>query len=605
MNKSRPNNPRLKSLEQFSFLFITFALLLFTVAFLLNRSHHATTLKYIRAGLSEELGKAAAQLEQTILDKERSISKEISWDSVSPEDCLKFNLYSLIQTATNAVPGEQPQDDNQKSALPERRIVPAFLRANFQTSRSQSDGRADYTNGLAAMQDHITPEALEYFSQAGEIPVMDAEDLDIKISAHLYHLDLAGKVDPARLYYVLYLLFEQQNVQLEESRHSYFEKVIRSKTDHFEEYRNLSRSAWQFAEHIEEKLGNDPVPARMVLGGKIASFNADGNICVFDIDWKTFFPDKPNIRISKDERISDWAVIDLPLDILPGYKFWLSRKTFETYATSVYRQYWLVNGLLATFLVLIIMLTLGIVRLIRKENELAQLRAKFIATVSHELRTPLSMIQLYSETIFHDRVDAAKHKDYLQTIVAETQRLTGLVNNVVDFSRLESSVRPFQSCNSNISELCWNVIQEFRYRLTLEGFRIKVNLQPDVHAYIDPQAFCRVLFNLLDNAIKYSEMEKFISLDLSEMENYILLRVTDHGIGIPEDAKQFIYADFFRADDPRVASQRGSGIGLSVVKQLLDGMGASIQVENADPQGTVFSVTIPRKSGPAKTVTEA
>lgn len=627
---------RLKSLEWFSFLFTIFAVILFAVAVFLNHSYHVSSLKSIKAELMEKLQKSSSALKLAIQDTEKAIIERSDEDSITPNELLDATIYKIIDSKLNEYC--QPDADEEiriwtqinkaimsgdyanaaqlekalfvnypplpgplnETSLNRYIAVPIFLNSFFHPAIDQLSGRESFAEALKLLGANKASAAKKHFAAAGLICPQNNVNRQIAIWSHLNLLTWDKPDDQRRLYYILYLAFEIPG-ELSSDMLSYVETALRDKFIDYNKHKMHSKAIWSLSEKLKQKEGDNIRPLRMMLDGKIVSTVYTGNILAFKVDWNSYLPESPDIRLSKDNGFQSGISLELPLEFLPGYKFSVSRKTFDTKSRSINRQYHVINGLLGLLLILMALFTLGTARLIREENDLARLRSRFVATVSHELRTPISLIQLYSETLFENRINSSKKNEYLQTIVAETQRLSGLVNNVIDFSRLEGGIRTFNYSDSNISELSWNVIQEFKYRLNLEGFRINAKIHPDVKARIDPQAFCRILFNLLDNAIKYSEKDKYIALDLSQTADSVVLKVTDHGIGIPADAKPFVYLDYYRVDDPRVASQRGSGIGLSVVKQLLDSMNAAITMEDTAPHGTMFTVTIPRENKKATT----
>lgn len=232
------------------------------------------------------------------------------------------------------------------------------------------------------------------------------------------------------------------------------------------------------------------------------------------------------------------------------------------------------------------------VYIVRREREIAALRQSFVATVSHELRTPLSLIHLYAETLSLGRVDEKKVSDYLRSILVETDRLSGLINNVLDFSRIKEGRRDLHVTEVNLSELCERIAESFSFRLEKEGFTLQKCIEGGVAAWGDALAFSQIVFNLLDNAVKYSGEGRTVDIALKRCGDRIELIVKDRGIGIPDNMKSKIFRPFVRVERREVTSKRGSGIGLSVTKELLDRIGASIEVSDNEPRGSIFRVSL-------------
>lgn len=170
--------------------------------------------------------------------------------------------------------------------------------------------------------------------------------------------------------------------------------------------------------------------------------------------------------------------------------------------------------------------------------------------------------------------------------------LTGIVNNVLDFSRMERGKLELHPEPNNLSVLCGRIIESFLSRLKQNDFELEKAIQPNIIVSVDPIAYSQILFNLIDNAIKYSDAEKRIRIELESSVDWAILRVSDCGIGIPDPLKKKIFDDFIRSDDRKVTAQRGSGIGLSVAKQLVEKMGGTIDVQDNKPEGSVFTVKL-------------
>ncbi len=237
-------------------------------------------------------------------------------------------------------------------------------------------------------------------------------------------------------------------------------------------------------------------------------------------------------------------------------------------------------------------LSAGLALTSQRRLKLDTMRTDFIATVSHELRTPLSLIRLHAETLHHGRIPESKVGDYHQTILTEAERLTGIVNNVLDFSRMERGKLELHPEPTDLSALCERIIESFQSRLEQNGFELEQNIQPGIIFPVDALAYSQILFNLIDNALKYSDSEKNIRVELESTDDWNILCVSDRGIGIPDKLKKKIFDDFIRSNDRKVTAQRGSGIGLSVAKQLVEKMGGTIDVQDNKPEGSVFTVKL-------------
>ena len=254
------------------------------------------------------------------------------------------------------------------------------------------------------------------------------------------------------------------------------------------------------------------------------------------------------------------------------------------------RQYRLGNLTLGVMAILTACLGIGILLATRRERELAQLKTGFVSTVSHELRTPLSLIRLHAETLYMGRVSGEKLQDYYRTILLESERLTGIVNNVLDFSRMARGRHRLHAERTNISDLVRKVADTFQFRLEKEKFELHQDIAECIYLKTDPLAFSQIAFNLIDNAIKYSGAARVIKIVLRRMDDHVVFSVKDNGLGISDHDKKQVFREFVRVDDARVRSQRGSGIGLTVTKKLVDRLGGRICVLDNQPAGSVFEV---------------
>jgi signal transduction histidine kinase len=232
----------------------------------------------------------------------------------------------------------------------------------------------------------------------------------------------------------------------------------------------------------------------------------------------------------------------------------------------------------------------------KREAYDAARRTSFVSNVSHELKTPLTTIRMYAELLGEGRVrDPAKQRSYLTTIIGESQRLTRLVNNVLDFGRLEHGHKQYRHDDLALGSLVAEVIEGQRPRLEEAGFVCETDLPEDdaVHVRADADALEQVLINLLDNALKYAASGRWVGVRVSAQDGLAVLKVSDHGKGVPAAHRERIFEMFHRVDDSITASQPGSGLGLSIARRLLRDQGGDLKYE-ADPSGgACFVATLP------------
>ena len=236
-------------------------------------------------------------------------------------------------------------------------------------------------------------------------------------------------------------------------------------------------------------------------------------------------------------------------------------------------------------------------RNITKEMALARLKSDFVSNVSHELRTPLSLIRLYAETLEMGRLTSPeKYQEYYRIIRKESERLTGLINNILDFSRIEAGRKEYDFRETDMCELVHNTLDSYRYQLEQSGFQFEEKIDEVPPLRVDREAMARSLLNLVNNALKYSQDRKFIGVNLYRDNGSVKLEVVDQGIGIPHQEHQKIFEKFYRVGDPLVHNTKGSGLGLSLVRHIVEAHGGEVAVDSTPGQGSKFTIVLPVKA---------
>jgi signal transduction histidine kinase len=242
-------------------------------------------------------------------------------------------------------------------------------------------------------------------------------------------------------------------------------------------------------------------------------------------------------------------------------------------------------------------------RNVNREMNLARLKSDFVANVSHELRTPLALIRLYAETLELGRLNAKeKYQEYFRIIREESERLTALINNILDFSRIEAGRKEYEFKETNLPELVCSTLDSYRFQIEQHGFTFEENISRDIPPInVDREAIARSLLNLVNNALKYSKDRKFIGVNLYRANGSVKLEVQDHGIGIPAAEQEKIFEKFYRCGDPLVHNIKGSGLGLSLVRHIVRAHGGEVQVESVPDKGSKFTIELPLDAGRAGT----
>jgi signal transduction histidine kinase len=281
-------------------------------------------------------------------------------------------------------------------------------------------------------------------------------------------------------------------------------------------------------------------------------------------------------------------------DVFPDLIFAMKYQgtTIADIGTRFLRYNYIVLGALSALMVGGIWLTY---RNVSREMNLAKLKSDFVANVSHELRTPLALIRLYAETLELGRLTAKeKYQEYFRIIREESERLTALINNILDFSRIEAGRKEYEFKETNLADLVHSTLDSYRFQIEQNGFSFEENISSDVPPVnVDREAIARSLLNLVNNALKYSKDQKYIGVSLYRANSHVNLEVQDHGIGIPPKEQEKIFEKFYRCGDPLVHNIKGSGLGLSLVRHIARAHGGDVLVESTPEKGSKFTIALP------------
>jgi signal transduction histidine kinase len=232
---------------------------------------------------------------------------------------------------------------------------------------------------------------------------------------------------------------------------------------------------------------------------------------------------------------------------------------------------------------------------VRRELSAAELRSEFVASVSHELKTPLTAIRMFAETLRMGRPASPELRDeYLDTIVNESERLTRLLNNVLDFTRIESGRKTYQFAAHDLELIVRAAARAMDYPLARHGFELKVSIEegiPPVRS--DPDALEQAILNLLANALKYSGDARTIELMLARDETHAVVSVRDWGIGIEPVDRLRIFDKFFRVARPENRLIPGTGLGLALVDHIVRAHHGEVTVESTPGAGSTFRIRLP------------
>lgn len=264
----------------------------------------------------------------------------------------------------------------------------------------------------------------------------------------------------------------------------------------------------------------------------------------------------------------------------------------EALAGAYFRRSLLLSALVILLLVGGLLLT---ARVIAREVELAEAKSTFVSNVSHELKTPLSLIRLFAETLELGRVKSPeKAREYHRIIVNESRRLTAMIDNILDFARIEAGRREYSLAETDLAEVAASVVRSYEYVIRKEGFELTTDLDNSLPLVrVDRDAIGQALLNLLNNAIKYSPEVKRIELRVGRQNGCISISVRDQGMGIAKAEQARIFEKFYRSGQPLVHDTKGAGLGLSLVKHIVEAHGGQVTVESAPGRGSCFTLLLP------------
>jgi len=224
-------------------------------------------------------------------------------------------------------------------------------------------------------------------------------------------------------------------------------------------------------------------------------------------------------------------------------------------------------------------------------SEAWEQQRQFVSNVSHELRTPLTVVLGYLHSVLRRSNQLNDYqKEALETAAAEAERTVHLLQDLLDLARADSGYMHYHvepvMLNGLVAEVA-SMAEKFSNRF------IQVEASKPVEALADRDRLKQVLINVVDNAVKYSELDQAIELRVERLEQQAMIQIRDRGVGIPLQDQSRIFERFYRVDEARARSTGGHGLGLAIVKTLVEGMGGSVTVRSKPGEGSVFTITLP------------
>jgi two-component system, OmpR family, phosphate regulon sensor histidine kinase PhoR len=287
---------------------------------------------------------------------------------------------------------------------------------------------------------------------------------------------------------------------------------------------------------------------------------------------------------------------------LYNWRVQVSPAASEELSSRVQRRRLLELALVTLSCVVIVAGVVTILFAAEKERRMSALRSDFVANVSHELKTPLALVRMFGEMLQSGRVASDdKRQEYLDIIVRESERLSALIENVLDFAKVERGRGAYEFTEGDVGAAVHRAVAVYRYRAEREGVVLMVEVEEGLPpARIDERAIELAVINLIDNALKYAPKSGIVTIRAQRQGDGITIRVIDRGPGVPPDERERIFERFVRGasasqqDGGSRPPVRGSGIGLALVKHIAESHGGRAWVESATGQGSTFVVTIPK-----------
>lgn len=301
------------------------------------------------------------------------------------------------------------------------------------------------------------------------------------------------------------------------------------------------------------------------------------------------------LYIQHNQALSNYLVVENFSQIFVDWKvalYDLDGKSIEQIMGKEKQLY------LILFIGIIIVMLIGIVIMIRAvihESEISRMKSEFVSNVSHELKTPLALIRMFGETLDEGIVtDEKKRREFYSIIRKESERLTLLINNVLDFSKMDTRVKKYYFEDADLVNIVRSSLEAYKFHIRDNGFEIEHELTDEVIILkIDKDAISQALLNLFSNAVKYSNEEKYIMVKVHKDLTSAFISVSDNGVGIPKEELKKIFDKFYRVPTTKGKERSGSGLGLTIAKHIVEAHGGKIEVESEIGKGSTFTIRIP------------
>lgn len=400
----------------------------------------------------------------------------------------------------------------------------------------------------------------------------------------------------------------------EDSARSALQSLFKKESEGIRQLISYKKSGFQKAKVLAEDHDKSSVVIAFIIGDEVSGLRLAGIV----LDPEQFVGDLVGPRlqvVGKDQftlKIGDKSSGRTIYSTLAGdttsvkgealtKDFWI----FPDYVLGIHTQGATIRQIvrdrtrnnMALLLGLDVVLIIALVwtfRSVKREVQLAQNKADFVSNVSHEIRTPLALISMFAETLEMNRVRSEEKKqEYYGIISKEAHRLTGIVNKILNFSQTEAGKKIMHLEPLQPQEEIKAVLHTYDYHLRNKGFSYEWKESTPFVVRGDKEAFAEILVNLIDNAVKYSAEQKSIEIRTGVEKGEGWVAVSDKGVGISAADQKHIFDKFYRVPAGDLARARGTGLGLSLVKQLVEQQGGRITVSSEPGKGSTFTFYLP------------
>jgi signal transduction histidine kinase len=253
---------------------------------------------------------------------------------------------------------------------------------------------------------------------------------------------------------------------------------------------------------------------------------------------------------------------------------------------------------LSLFIGILAVMLMGIITLARAvihESEVSRMKSDFVSNVTHELKTPLSLIRMFGETLDSGIVtEESKRREFYSIIRKESERLTHLINNVLDYSKIDSGKKDYNFEETDLVAIIRHSLEAYKFHVRDKGFEIESKIPEEpMMINIDKDAISQAFLNLLSNAVKYSEERKHIIVEVCRESDAAIISVTDHGVGIAREELKKIFEKFYRVPNNMVKQPRGSGLGLTLTRHIINAHRGTIDADSEPGKGSTFTIRLP------------